>query len=268
MSQQPTSRPWVYIAAMGRSGSTMLANLLHDPPARVMLMEPNLLSPTPSDELRWQLREVFGAEGRSQGHPQSQPDLSALDGSDKWGLKEVRADLHESVIRQLDPVHIVVLLRDPVAASLSLYEKGEVDGDLARLPWLESRMSEPLRVLPRVAAHPRAVVTTYERLVQGTETRAALAEHLDWPLTGDVSRGLERWGRSREVALHGGKVTSHRAQREVQDASEQAQAFAARVTTQAAAVVDLHKRATDSPLGLLTPEPHGHAAGQTRLRAG
>lgn len=245
MGDFPVSRPRVYIAAMGRSGSTMLANLLHNPPGCVALVEPNLLSDAPTAECLRQAAE----SGQQDGEPWS----AVLDRARAWGLKEVRADLHEPTIRLLRPQHILVLLRDPLAAAVSLYEKGIADGDLHRLAWLEARAREPLRVLPAVAVDPRAVVVAYERFVTDDSSRDALARYIDWPLTGDPNRGLARWNRAREIGLHGGAVTAKRAGPLEPGVSSEAVGFAHRVTAGCDAVTELHRRAMESSSGLAGP---------------
>ncbi|MEM8757174.1 MAG: hypothetical protein AAGF47_05255 [Planctomycetota bacterium] len=241
MPRLPRVRPHAYIAAMGRSGSTVLANLFHDPPERVMLLEPNLLEPEPTGECRLQLTDSLGPGAT----------IETLGETERWGIKEVRADLHGPAIDRLDPAHIVVLLRDPVAASISLHEKGERDGDLARLAWLEARMTDPLRVLPRIAERHNAIVVAYERLVADADARAALADRLGWPMTGDLNRGLTRYGRAREIDLHRGAITTASLARSLDNAAPQARAFVERVTRGADEARALHDAAANAADGFL-----------------
>lgn len=236
---------------MGRSGSTMLANLLHSPPDRIALVEPNLLSASPTEECLRQVAE--------SGRRDDEPWHAVLDRAGAWGLKEVRADLHVPTISRFKPEHIVVLLRDPLAAAVSLYEKGAADGDLHRLAWLESRAREPLLMLPGIAADPRAVVVAYERFVSDRHAREALAGHLDWPLAGDPNRGLARWNRAREIELHGGAVTDKRAAPLAADTQPEALRFAHRVTAACHDAAALHSRAIESSDGFTMPARDGHS---------
>lgn len=236
----------LYIAAMGRSGSTMLANLLHQPPSHICLVEPKLAFGAPSEQSLRRLASTIP----TMGAPNASELVKHLRASSKWGVKEVRPDIHDQSIALLQPKHIVVLLRDPFQASLSLYEKAARDGLLDRPEWIFALATDAMASLPRVAEDPRAITISYERFVSDAEVRTALAETLNWPLDGDAARGLEAIGRGREVELHKGRITQKSLARDRSKATPDAIEFAERAVAHADDVTALLERVNTSSDGL------------------
>ncbi len=119
----------VYIAALPRSGSTMLANLLTSPPQRWVLVEPGLHCPTPSPSLSFQYNRFLEASGAAPDEAvTTSPRLlvkrlgDLLPTLEFWGLKEVGTD-HPAVISYARPRKTIILVRDIRDALLSLLEK-------------------------------------------------------------------------------------------------------------------------------------------------
>jgi len=215
-------RPDVYIAALGRSGSTMLANLLTIPPHRWVMTEPRFANGSTGTNAVHQA-QAFGFQMRAGEWQQLSGESPTeriqrfftprLAGLERWGLKEVRHDLIEPTYEFLSPHRVVVLVRNIRDAATSLVEKAERDGpDRYGDDWLRTYLTKTpaalLNLVGRLAdAEYRAI--RYEDLVSDPLTRASLSDWLDWPLDGDPSRNLDTiFPRENEVALHGPEVTT------------------------------------------------------------
>jgi hypothetical protein len=213
--------PDLFIAALGRSGSTLLANLLTTPPDRWLLVEPRFADastgrdvlaqaaafgmsvapdewlPRPAETPQGRIVRVFGERLRSLR---------------RWGLKEVRPNLLEPTLKRLRPKRVVVLVRDLRDVALSLYEKTlrEAHPDRGDA-WLRGYLTEAptgVLALADAAPDPNRRIVRYEDLVADEGYRRDLGAWLDWPLDGRPDRNLaDLFGRGREVALHDGAVT-------------------------------------------------------------
>lgn len=214
-------RPDLFIAALGRSGSTMLANVFTRPPTHWVVVEPRFADFTSGRDLLVQANSVgmsirpeqwerLGGEGDEARVTRVYGPILA--GLDRWGLKEVRPDLLWSTVECLDPVHTIVLVRDLRDAAVSLLEKTAADNDprydhgwLRR--YLTASPAAILDLVPRLEGRSHRIVT-YESLVDGSGRMGELGEWLDWPVGGRPDRHLgELFNRQREVDLHAGAVT-------------------------------------------------------------
>ncbi len=214
-------RPDVFIAALGRSGSTLLANLLTTPPGRWVMIEPRVADNTTGLDLiqqaisfglpvsvdEWSRHE--GESHRERFHRVFGDRLRQLD---RWGLKEVRPDLLLPSYRLLRPRKSIILVRDIRDAAVSLVEKTERDADPRYdETWIRRYLtSSPAAVLALLDSIGRrdCRVVRYEELVVDARARSDLASWLDWPLDGDPKRHLaEIYNRAREAILHAGVVT-------------------------------------------------------------
>jgi hypothetical protein len=214
--------PDLFIAALGRSGSTMLANLLTTPPNRWLIVEPRFANATTGRDVLEQAR-LFGIniddtewppqEGESSGQRITRVFRKRILDLQKWGLKEVRRDVILQTIDHLRPKHTIVLVRDLRDVAVSLYEKSVRDNNPRYDDeWLRNYLTEApagiLEAVDALATHDHRVVR-YEDLVSDDTLRDDLAQWLDWPLDGQPERNLASiYQRAREVELHAGAVTN------------------------------------------------------------
>lgn len=213
--------PDLFVAALGRSGSTLLANLLTTPPHRWLVVEPRFADASTGRDVIAQARS-FGLDvdpnewlprpGETPAQRIGRVFGERLRRLQRWGLKEVRPNLLEPTLTRLRPKRVVVLVRDLRDVALSLYEKSLRDNHPERgEAWLRDYLiAAPTGVLAvaNAATGPNQRVVRYEDLVGDPAYRAELASWLDWPLDGQPDRNLaELYGRGQEVERHAGAVT-------------------------------------------------------------
>lgn len=178
-----------YIAALGRSGSTALANYLSTPPDHVVFHEPGLSRSAPTRLFPMQLAD-WGI-----------PEDRAFDRH--WAAKETRAAFHQPMLERYRPAKVLLGVRRVRDAALSLLEKhrrqdllGEYDDG-----WTTDYLHAETRGLVAFARElERAGVSTlvvrYEEF--GENLLASVARWVGWPGGGDMSRGwIGSAGRSR-----------------------------------------------------------------------
>lgn len=209
--------PDFYIAAIGRSGSTMLSNWLSTPPDRIVFMEPFFLRPMNSRLLRIQLANL--------GMPVSDAEWEASDPSAldrfrrlmvprlegrRWAAKEVLCEEHEAMTETFAPPRVLVSVRNIEDVALSFFEKHRLQDNLDRFgdDWVADycrrESSGILAYLARLeqAAIPARVVR-YEDFTASAEERAGLLEFVGWPGGGEVTANLDDFDRGFEVERHG-----------------------------------------------------------------
>ena len=236
----------VYIASLGRSGSTLVANLMTTPPDRLVLVEPLLHRGGGNagmfDQMaRWGWPVGAGdlARWREPTTGQSPVDRAAavlaglLAGLARWGVKEVDPTAHRPGIALLRPKRVIVLVRDIRDVMLSYMEKfrregrSDFGGDLLR------RLAEGTRVLTWLAdglgAGGPLRIVRYEDFVASADERATLARWLDWPLDGDPDRNLDLYRRTYEIERHRGIVSPVSVGRRARAASSADAALVARI---------------------------------------
>ena len=230
--------PDFYIAAMGRSGSTMIANWLTLPPDQIVLIEPFLFSLANPPMLRIQLENLNLAVSDAEW---DYPDATWQDrfarlfaprlAGKRWALKEVLTIEHERVIAALVPQRVVVTVRDIRDIAASFLEKHKIQNNLHRFDheWVHAyclRETEGIVALCDqldAAGTPWRAVR-YEDFTASAAERAALAAFVGWPAGGDVARHLDRLDRGFETDRHGGGINaaSRRWEDRVLDADERA----------------------------------------------
>ncbi|MFO7596974.1 MAG: sulfotransferase family protein [Desulfocurvibacter africanus] len=213
-----------YIAAMPRSGSTMLANLLTLPPCRLALVEPWLphgcRSPSVLEHLRGfgfdipdsEWTDAGGPAGREGNGPRVARLLAnRMAGLERWGVKEVRPALHQPSLALIRPRRVVILVRDMFSAAQSLWDKarriprpGQNEQSLATFI-LDAATC--LQELARDLPTDQARVVRYEDITTDEACREDLGRWLDWPLAGNPSRDLELYGRKWEIQRHGDAIS-------------------------------------------------------------
>lgn len=206
----------LYIAAMGRSGSTHLASVLTTPPTRWVLNEPRFLDGVLSGAIRERSAE-FGwpvdaqhwwipRNNRSNLSYETRyreflaPRLRKLA---RWGVKEVRPDFHLPTIATIQPRKVIVLVRNLRDVALSLLEKQMRQGTMAtRGPdWIRDYCNSAAQALLELAErhHDRTRIVRYEDYIHLPSERNDLEKWLDWPMDGEPFAEFTLHNREYEV---------------------------------------------------------------------
>jgi hypothetical protein len=228
---RPDCRPDFYIAAMGRSGSTLLANWLTRPPNQLVFSEPfftrsenpRLLRMQlasfgmPATEEEWEVRDETAAERFAR---MMAPRLEGR----RWGFKEVLIDEHMRVLEQFAPAKIVITVRNILDVALSFFEKHRLQGNLNRFgdDWVVSYCVEQSTGILRYRKHLDAcgvahLIVRYEDFVCSDEARDSLQNFVGWTGGGDTTSNFNDFDRSFEVDRHGTSISG--LMRERQDRS-------------------------------------------------
>lgn len=216
------SRPDFLIAAIGRSGSTMLSNWLSRPPEQLVFVEPFFLRTANPRLLRIQLDDF----GIGVGDPEwAREDASAaarfnrimaprLAGR-RWAFKEVLAEEYFPALDAFAPDRVVITVRDISDVALSLFEKHRLQDSLDRFDdsWVEDYcLRESSQILHfRDVLEERATpyrVARYEDFTRSEEELENIAQFVGWEPGGEVDRHMERFDRGFELARHGRAVSS------------------------------------------------------------
>lgn len=212
-------RAHAYVAAMARSGSTLLCNLLTDGHAHWLISEPRFdfgmtakhLAPHAvafglvGAEPDWLVPSPQRTPGRIHERYRTclAPGLSKLQ---RWGAKEVRCELHDDTIRTIRPDRIVVCVRDIGDIYLSLLEKAAVQGneDSYDKNWARAHCLENATWMRAYCKNSETypIIARYEDFAKTPTERERLAKALDWPLCGDETGYLQTLGRGFEVERH------------------------------------------------------------------
>jgi hypothetical protein len=212
----------VYIAAMGRSGSTMLANMLTQPPSHCVLVEPWLPKGRQGPKLLEQLRRFGvpisdsssinskrGSEADSQRRIERLLD-EMLGGLSHWGIKEVRPEMHFPTLKMVTPEMIILQVRNIRDVTLSLIEKHARGSDRRyNLEWTRKYIctaASTIVKLRRSVEKTRFRIIRYEDFVTSAKARQELEEWLQWPLDGDPGRNLDLFDRYYESERHGKSI--------------------------------------------------------------
>jgi hypothetical protein len=214
--------PDFYVAAIGRSGSTMLCNWLCRPPGQLVFIEPFFLRPSNPRLLRIQLAD-FGlaasdsewAERDETGADRFRRIMGPRLAGKQWALKEVLAEEHSAVLDAFAPPRVLLTVRNIRDVALSFFEKHRIQTNLDRFDdaWVHDyciRESEGMaRLIERLRAEgiPHRVVR-YEDFTRSEAERRAVAEFVGWQGGGRVDSHLERFDRKFEVERHGLQISS------------------------------------------------------------
>ena len=230
------NRPDFYLAAMGRSGSTMMCNWLTIPPDQLVFIEPSFLDLPNTRLLRIQLTNFGMAVSDTEWN---MPDRSAAERFERlisprlagksWGLKEVLCSQHRPVIAQMAPGRVVISVRHILDVALSFFEKHRAQDNLHRFSddWVADyclRESAGLIELQQQLQSSSIPMTAirYEDFTQSEQARRDLACFLGWNGGGNTDMHLDHFERWFEVDRHGKGVSSRlreRGEREL-DASQ------------------------------------------------
>jgi hypothetical protein len=216
------NRPDFYLAAMGRSGSTMMCNWLTIPPDQLVFIEPSFLDLPNARLLRIQLAN-FGMAASDEEW--DAPDQSAVErferliaprlASKSWALKEVLCSQHRPVIDRLAPCRVLISVRNIFDVALSFFEKHRDQDNLHRFSdgWVadyclrESAGLVELQQQLRFSTIPTAVIR-YEDFTQSEAARRDMTDFLGWDGGGATDMHLNHFDRAFEVERHGSGVSS------------------------------------------------------------
>lgn len=214
-------RPDFYIAAMGRSGSTMLANWLSSPPDQVVLLEPSLLRLPNTRLLRIQLENLglgpddgewsFKDESASARFARLlAPRLAGR----RWALKEVLCSEHASVMRLLQPDRVLISVRHIFDVALSFFEKHRLQDNLSRFSdaWVTEycvrEAAGLVSLRAELAKHsiPFQIVR-YEDFTRSEVVRHQVADFVGWRGGGATDAHFQTFDRGFEVERHGSGIS-------------------------------------------------------------
>jgi hypothetical protein len=213
--------PDFYVAAIGRSGSTMLCNWLASPPDRLVFLEPFFLRKQNSRLLRIQLRD-FGMPASDEEW--TERDETAAERFERlmaprlqgrrWAVKEVLCEEHFRALDALHPRKVLVTVRSIDDVALSFFEKHRVQDNLDRFSddWVVRYCLEEtagilrlLRLLEDMKIPHRVV--RYEDFTTSGSERSAVSSFVGWPGGGVTALHFDEFDRSFEVERHGRSIS-------------------------------------------------------------
>ncbi|KFI23324.1 sulfotransferase [Nitrosococcus oceani] len=230
------SQPFIYIAALRRTGSTMLSEALTALPCSFIFREPHFggnnfsLKPGDADRLRpWgveleQLREQW-LETRDE-----RPILAALQEEllskfspliQQWGVKEIRHRNWRRYYQQFPEMKVILTGRDPRDIYISLFYRQKAGYGRWRGPYNPELVAADLNVefqrQLEMAAAIDCLPVRYEDLCQDSQTFEKIKRFVKSPLpgTGDIGGFLSKGkpGKRIEYQLHGKRITAQRVRR-------------------------------------------------------
>jgi hypothetical protein len=216
MAEPDPPPPDFYIAAMGRSGSTMLSNWLSGPPNRFVFNEPFFLRPMNSRLLRIQLRawgmEASDAEWAQRDESPTDRFVrvmgSRLNGK-RWAAKEVLCEEHRAMTAVFAPPRVIVTVRDIADVALSFFEKHRIQQNMDRFSdeWVTDYCLRESEGLVDYVAQLESVgipfrIARYEDFARSDEERARIATFVGWPGGGDPSASFKDFDRGFEADRH------------------------------------------------------------------
>lgn len=229
-------RPDFYIASIGRTGSTLIANWLTEPPERIVLIEPFLFALRNPDMVRAQFDglDMPVSDADWDGPEPGTPDtdwqerfrrifLPRLSGR-QWALKEVLNLEHERVIETFAPPRVIVTVRDIRDVATSFIEKHRIQNIEQRFDhrWVRDYC---LRETAQIVALCRSLSNRgtawrsvrYEDFIASQQEREDVAGFVGWPGGGDVARHYDRLRRGFEVERNGSGINARARRREERD---------------------------------------------------
>ncbi len=215
------SGPDFYIAAIGRSGSTLLSNWLTRPPDRLVFIEPFFLRTSNPRLLRIQLAN-FGLPVDDQDWSRGDTDAAQrfrrimgprLIGR-RWAFKEVLCEEHFKILDAFAPPRVVITVRNIADVALSLFEKHRLQNNLDRFDdaWVSEyclRESAGILEYQELLAR-RGIpfhVLRYEDLIRSDAARLGVADFVGWEGGGVIDSHLAQFDRGFEVERHGREVS-------------------------------------------------------------
>ena len=210
----------LYIAAIGRSGSTFLCSSFTVPPDQIVMAEPRFHACSVDHtwrELTHLLPGITRAEvenavegcSTSAEYIENVRDFFLSD-LKFWGIKEVEAAAHMEMIGLLCPRHVVVLVRDIEEVTLSLIEKINRQRwqDKYDWNWIEEYVRTSAAALVEVVERvENSIVLKYDQLLD-PETIASLARRIGAAANGDPGMRLKETKREWEINRNVGRAAT------------------------------------------------------------
>lgn len=202
----------ILIAALPRSGSTMLAGLIQKPQDRLCLREPDLRFPHKGiDRFNAQMRpwnQRFGS--KRSGMEWINTHIRS------WSAKEVDRASILYMINNYRPEKIIVLVRDIRHAAVSLREELlRLYGDgVSAYDWFRVITLPVANLLIELSALPNSKVVRYENFCCEPTERSELEEWAGFSLDGNLKAAFEADecldpanARMDEYRFHEGRIT-------------------------------------------------------------
>ncbi len=217
--------PFLFIAAMPRSGSTLLAGMLTRKPHAVILSEPGFQRGIHHN--LEQFKDIPGVEigrlARHRGRPRKmlaafrrQVVPQILKTYRRLGVKECFLDNWRLYEEFFDDVRYIILARDPRDVMLSVLDYGE-HADWHKKMWADRSDEHIAAQFSRTWSHQLDMLNSsnclrvrYEDLCRGKVGFSAIAKFcgLDFDEPGSVSQSLEAFPwRAWEIERHSGRLT-------------------------------------------------------------
>jgi hypothetical protein len=214
-------RPDFYIAAIGRSGSTLLCNWLTRAPNQLVFNEPFFCRPENSRLLRIQLANFGMPAAADEWEQQDETAERRFErlmawrlAAKRWAFKEVLCEEHWRARALFDPPKVLITVRNIVDVALSFFEKHRAQGNLARFSdqWVADycvqETAEIVRFQERLRADGVAhMVVRYEDFVASSEVRRSIERFLGWSGGGDTAAHMQDYGREFELVEHGTSIS-------------------------------------------------------------
>lgn len=221
----PLRRPFVYIASLRRTGSTMIAQLLSKPPVAFIFREPRL--GLGKLRVRPEFASIFASCGvdlltvkrRMRDLPIDQAFDAFLEfveqvapKTKQLGIKEITHTGWEEVSKRFADMKVIVTVRDPRDIYLSLYERrrnllhrGKLWFEThTLLPYLRTEYANMCALMER---HEHMIVR-YEDLCSDPRELERVREFVRSPVKG---RGLLGTGEGRsDIKKHGSEIDASR----------------------------------------------------------
>jgi hypothetical protein len=215
-------QPDFMVAAIGRSGSTMLCNWLCRPPDHLVFVEPFFLKAMNPRLLRIQLADFGMAasdeewEQRDESGPERFRRIMGprLAGK-QWAFKEVLHDEHVQALQAFAPKRVIVTVRDIEDIALSFFEKHRLQANMDRFDdtWvIDYCLRESAGILRLVERMDREgiphKVVRYEDFTRSSAERSAILNFIGWQGGGRTDIHLASFDRAFEADRHGGSISS------------------------------------------------------------
>ncbi|HTK85285.1 MAG TPA: hypothetical protein VL625_09395, partial [Patescibacteria group bacterium] len=212
----------LYMASMGRSGSTLIANWLTIPGKQVVLLEPEFPKGLrhrslmrqceslgfPVSEAEWSEQDACAAAriGRILG-----PRLSRL----RWGVKEVQCAYHRGILKDYAPARVLVTVRNIRNVFLSFVDKHRRQGNEEQysVTWTRDYCQREAAGLVQFVTElaknniPHMVVR-YEDFIFDAAVRKGIETFTGWTGGGDLDRNFEFFNRVYERDMHRGALST------------------------------------------------------------
>lgn len=221
----PLRRPFVYIASLRRTGSTMLANLLTELPRAYVFREPRIglgklrVRPDVANSFSGFGVDLIAVKKAMRDLPREEAlerfaafieELSPH--VEQLGIKEITHDGHEDLSRLFPEMRVVVTVRDVRDIYLSLYHRRKELLTRGKL-WFETQtllpyLREQSDALFRLMSHHDHLVVRYEDLCRDSSLLDQVRAFVDSPVAGLGS--LEAGADRRDLSKHGAAIDATR----------------------------------------------------------